>query len=285
MLLTSWMRLKGSVTMTLGRVGKWKIAFGLLACASVQLSAVSAATITALRVAYDVNDFSSAGLGIGSLGYWFANAGAESPTGNVAVAQNAVSSLPSWLAVDFNPLSPTYSFPADNLDGKPYAVSTGGEPTLNTFTLPDGSNKLSGQLVDVRMAAGGTDTLVKDLTFGAGSPASILFHVIVDNAPLAAGTSLNRVRATYRLPEDGNTIRRAMWDGAEIQNNGIADVYTFKLEGIEPTGYLALQLGAVGSNTAAGMAGFAFDPVPEPSTATLVIAGLLMAALQTRRRW
>jgi PEP-CTERM motif len=262
--------------------------FSVLICGSMVsaggVDAANAATISRVGITHDVTDFSAAGLNIGTAGYWFANFDSDTPTTDAPVAENAADALPSWLAVNFDPTSGAYSFPADNLDGKPYAVSYGGQTGFNNLTLPDGSTRLSGQVVDVRMSPGGTDTLVKDLTFGPGFPQSVLFHVIVDNAPLADGTAVSRVRATYRLPEDGNTIVRALWEGAEIENNGNADVYTFRLDGIEATGYLAIQLRAADQNLAAGLAGFAFDAVPEPASATLIALGIAVVSTFAFRR-
>lgn len=256
-----------------------------LGIASIESS--SAATIAAVSVTNDVTDFGPSGLNIGKSGSWFANFDASAPVDDAPVDQDDVNTLPSWLAVNFNPNVSGYSFPRDNGDGKPYAVSMGGFTGFNQFTLPDGATGLSGQLVDVRMATGQSDTLIKDLTFGVGSPESIIFHVVLDNAPLDQGTAVSRVRATYRMPVDGNTIVRALFDIPAEGNNGIADVYTFRLDGIDPTGWLAVQLVTTSSTKAAGVGGFAFDPVPEPSTVNLALlgtTGIVAAAIARRMR-
>ncbi len=198
-----------------------------------------AGEIQAVSVKYDVTDFSSSGYHIGTAGYWFANFDASTAVTDAPANQNSVNTLPSWAAVNLNPGG---SFPDNNLDGKPYAVSMGGLSGANQFTLPDGTTGTSGQVVDVQMGVGGTDTLLKDVTFDSNTPSTLYFHVIVDNFPLSAGTQVVRVRGTYRLPEDGNTIVRDLFDIDTSTNNGIADVYTFRLDNIEPTGYLAIQL-------------------------------------------
>ena len=230
-----------------------------------------AGEIQAVSVKYDVTDFSSSGYHIGTAGYWFANFDASTAVTDAPANQNSVNTLPSWAAVNLNPGG---SFPDNNLDGKPYAVSMGGLSGANQFTLPDGTTGTSGQVVDVQMGVGGTDTLLKDVTFDSNTPSTLYFHVIVDNFPLSAGTQVVRVRGTYRLPEDGNTIVRDLFDIDTSTNNGIADVYTFRLDNIEPTGYLAIQL-RTGDNEAAGMAGFAIDTnfVPEPGSFLLLAVG------------
>ena len=160
--------------------------------------------------------------------------------------------------------------------------------SANQIKLPNGITTGSGQVVDVRMTANGSDTLVKDITFDANAPAGLYFSVILDNVPLDVGTQISRVRATYRMPQDGNTIVRALFDIPLSAFDGIADVYTFRLDGIQATGYLALQLTTTGNTTAAGMAGFAFDTtlVPEPSSlALLLFGGVAMACVTIRKRW
>jgi hypothetical protein len=241
----------------------------------------TAATIVPYSVTRDVTDFSASGYQIGTEGYWFANFDAATPVTDAPVNQNSANTLPSWAAVNFNPGG---SFPSDNLDGKPYAVSMGGLPGANEFTLPNGTTGGSGQVVDVRMAPGGSDTLLKDVTFNQDTPTSLYFHVILDNVPLDVGSHVDRVRVTYRLPEDGNTIVRALFDILPPENNGIADVYTFFIDGIQDTGYLAIQL-RTGTTSAAGMAGFAFDTVlvPEPSGLLLLVCGTVGLALVRRR--
>ncbi len=223
-------------------------------------------------MAYDVTDFSASGYHIGTNGYWFANVGATSPVTDAPIDQNDANALPSWAVLNF-----PSSFPVDNLDGKPYAVSQGGLTGANVFTLPDGSVAGSGQVVDVRMDTNNADTLIKDITFDANAPTGLYFQVILDNVPLSAGTQIDRVRATYRLPEDGNTIVRALFDISNENFNGIADVYTFRLDGIEDTGYLAVQLSTNDTTVQAGMAGFAFDTtlVPEPGGLLLLTVGTL----------
>ncbi len=182
---------------------KLGISIAFVGLALATLVSADAATISAVSVAYDVTDFSSSGYHIGTDGYWFANVGATSPITDGPIDQNDANALPSWAVLNF-----PSSFPVDNLDGKPYAVSQGGLPGANVFTLPDGSVAGSGQVVDVRMTTNNSDTLIKDITFDANSPAGLYFHVVLDNVPLSAGTQIDRVRATYRLPEDGDTIVR-----------------------------------------------------------------------------
>lgn len=250
------------------------------------VSSGGAATISAVGVKYDVTDFSSSGYPIGTLGYWFANVGAPEPVTNAPINQNQANGLPSWAVMNF-----PSSFPVDNLDGKPYAVSQGGLAGANQIKLPNGATDGSGQLVDVRMTANGSDTLIKDITFDANAPTGLYFSVVLDNVPLSAGTQISRVRATYRMPQDGNTIVRALFDIPLSAFDGIADVYTFRLDGIQATGYLALQLTTTGNTTSAGMAGFAFDTalVPEPSGLALLafgaagIAGILLRKRGARR--
>jgi hypothetical protein len=246
--------------------------------------AQAAPTNIALSSTPNTTNYSPTGLNIGTSGFWFANFGASSPITGAPVDQNDANSLPSWISVDFNPVSPTYSFA---LNSPSSATSTGGITTYNLLTLPDSTNGLSGQLVDNTNATGTqSNNIIKSWTFGANAPPSALVHIILDNAPTSEGTVVQRLRLTHS--NAGATINpQASFDNLAAGANGVADVYTFRLDGIEPNGFFAVQLRTLG-NTAGtadtALAGIAFDAIPEPSTYGLLGLGTVIGGLFWKRQ-
>ena len=154
-------------------------------------------------------------------------------------------------------------------DDGPDAFSTGGQPDYNLLTLPDGVRGLSGQLVDTGVGSKKQNTLIKTWEFGAGTPSMALVHVVLDNAPLAARTAVDRIRLTH-VNAEGGIKDRATFDDLTATNNGIADVYTFRLEGIEVGSSITVQLhtAADGSTVDTGLAGIAFDAIEFPPRQT-----------------
>ena len=206
------------------------------------------------------------------------------------------------MLVDFEPTSdpdrPPYSFSLTPGPDGPDATSTGGVGDYNELTLPDGKSGRSGQLVDTNVGKNGNSTVIKTWEFGPGAPTSVLLHIVLDNAPTAAGTQVDRLRVTHTNAE-GGIKDRAGFDELTSENNGIADVYTFRLEGIEVGSSFAVQMAAAadGSGTNTGLAGIAFDALEFPPselqistctwlvlwTAALFLGGFVLG-LVTRRR-
>jgi hypothetical protein len=237
-----------------------------LACSLTTGVARAVPTNIAFSTTPNTTNYGPSGLNIGSSGFWFANFGAIVPVTGAPVDQNDANSLPSWINVDFNPVNPTYSFA---LNSPSSATSTGGITTYNILTLPDSTTGLSGQLVDNTNAFGTqSNNIIRAWRFGPNAPPAAFVHVILDNAPVSEGTVVQRLRLTHS--NAGGTINpQATFDNLAAGANGTADVYTFRLEGIEPNGFFAVQLRTNG-NTAGtadtALAGIAFDAIPEPST-------------------
>lgn len=232
-------------------------------------TALAVPRVFAVDVHRDVTDLGPSGLNIGSSGYWFANFAATQPVVGAAPGANHANALPRWVLVDFEPTSdperPPYSFSLTPGDDGPDAFSTGGQPDYNLLTLPGSVRGLSGQLVDTGVGPKKQNTLIKTWEFGPGAPSKALVHVVLDNAPLSARTAVDRLRLTH-VNAEGGIKDRASFDDLTASNNGTADVYTFRLEGIEVGGSITVQLhtAADGSTEDAGLAGIALDAIEFP---------------------
>lgn len=237
--------------------------------------ALAVPRVFAVEVRRDVTDLGPAGLKIGRSGYWFANFAVSQPVVGAPPDANHANALPRWVLVDFEPTSdperPPYSFSLTPGDDGPDAYSTGGQADYNVLTLPDGIRGLSGQLVDTGVGSKKQNTLIKTWEFGAGAPSKALVHVVLDNAPLAARTAVDRMRLTH-VNAEGGIKDRATFDELTAANNGIADVYTFRLEGIEVGSSITVQLHTLadGSTVDTGLAGIAFDAIEFPPRQTTV---------------
>lgn len=219
--------------------------------------------ISAAWTAKDVTDFSSTGINLGKTGYWFPNFNASSPTGLSPVDQNLKAALPSWLLVDYNPNSPTYSF---SYNDPSYAYSAGGNAGNNAFKLPGGTVGLSGQLVDdMNVTNTQSNQIVRGFAFGPGAPSSLLLTIVLDNAPLTALTSVSRLKITH-ASADASKLPTAQYDSlfSGTSKDGMADVYVFKLDNIEVGGGFQIQLRSPGNPAGAdtGLGGILLDPVP-----------------------
>src|SRR5262245_56189207 len=105
------------------------------------------------------SDYSNAGLDLGNLGFWFANFGATTPVDGAAIDSNAASSLPAWVTV--NP-TPDTTFAAT-------ATTSGGHTPWAFLTLPNGTNGLSGAVVDSN-TANNSNNSIRALQLGPGTP-------------------------------------------------------------------------------------------------------------------
>lgn len=248
--------------------------------------APAAPLATASGVRLNKTNFGPGGTDLGQDGFWFANFGASSPSILQPVDTNDANSLPSWVQVDFNTASPDYSFA---LNSPSSAFSTGGVAGYNVLTLPDGTTGLSGQLVDNANATGSqSNNIITSWVFGPGAPSSAFISVVLDNAPLAELTTVQRLRFTHRSA-DGTQSQNATFDGLAAGSNGIADAYIFRLDNIEEGGSFAVQLRTLGAPGGAdtALAGILFQPIPEPSSVALGSGGLFALAIagwRQRRR-
>lgn len=215
-------------------------------------------------------DYSDAGLDLGNAGYLFFNFNASAPTTG-PVDQNVVNALPSWIGVDFDPLSPNYSFGQDVGEE---AFSKGGQTSWSTLTLPDGTSGLSGALVDPR-ATNNSNNTIKNLPVLSGAPAGFYLHVVTDNTNLEHD-SANRIRAREDISDLDLRLRDPSYDGSP-------DVYTFLYRGVQPGDVIKFQLNSGVDGEAPSIAGIMFDVVPEPASAALVALGALGLGLVRRR--
>ncbi len=244
--------------------------FGVASLVCLALSSfASAGTISYIGKTTDITDFT----GLGQEGYWFAQFAAPSPITNAGVNDNSANALPAWIVPDFDPASDGYSF------GE-LAFSAGGNPSWNTFTLPDGSTGLSGSIIDPETDNNSNNT-IPELLFGAGVPTSFLFHVVVDNTN-KAHDSADRIRARG---EDGVTgdDTDARVNTSPSDFNGIADIYTFRYDGWNAGDFIKMQLNSGVASVSAGFGGLMFDKIPEPTSATLCLLALA-AVCGARRR-
>ncbi|TWU27882.1 PEP-CTERM sorting domain-containing protein [Bythopirellula polymerisocia] len=218
----------------------------------------------------DKTDYSAAGLNIGQDGYLFFNFGATTPNTNSPVGQDAANTLPSWLSVDFDPLSPDYSF---GDDPGFEAFSEGGNTPWNFLTLPDGLNGLSGALVDPK-AANNSNNAIKNIGVVGNPPPAFWLHVVADNTN-GQYNSQDRIRAREDVSGASVNLRNLTF-------NGIADVYSYYYQGVAAGDIIKLQLNSGVAGVNASIAGIMVDAVPEPSSIALL--GLAMGLACLRRR-
>jgi hypothetical protein len=255
-----------------------RLALGSLAILSLLLAqpAVAQKTISAGGITFDETDYSATGIDIGQEGFWFANFDATTPVTGEPVDSNDENQLPSWVLPDFDPNSPDYSFGTD-AGG---VTSSGGHTPWNFLTLPDGTNGLSGSLVDPG-AINNSNNTVKNIVLGPGTPSYFLMHVVVDNTN-GEHNPANRIRGRAES-DDGLFDEDFRYNTAPADFNGIADVYTFIYEGWDEDDFIKIQLNSGVDGIAPGFAGLLFD-VPEPSGLSLVLLGLLTVSGLARNR-
>ena len=242
------------------------------------------------------------GLNVGADGFWFANFNASTAQSLQPVNANNANSLPSFISVDFNKETspgvgnPLYGF-ANQGDAAygalKVAYSDGGQQGYNSFTLPNGTTGLSGQLVDtLNSATTSSDTITTRWFFGPGTPDPLYISIVLDNtgtaSPPNGPTVLDRLRVS-NFDHLGNSSQATF--GAPLTNNGTADVYTFKLTGIDTIvgangpGFFSIQVRTAGDGVGladAGLAGVMF--APEPSSIAMLAMGACGALAYAVRR-
>jgi hypothetical protein len=222
------------------------------------------------------SDYSDSGLDLGNQGFWFANFGATIPQTGQAINANEASSLPSWLTV--NP-TPDTTFAST-------ATTSGGHTPWAFLTLPDGTNGLSGAVVDSNTANNSNNT-VRMLELGPGAPRKFYLHIVTDNTA-GQHDPAGRLRARYEKSGDFDVSAVNVPPGLAANMNSAPDVYTWLYDiggGNLPAGaFIKLQInsGVAGEN--ASISGFMIDNVPEPSSALLLILGAGACGFARRRR-
>jgi hypothetical protein len=260
------------------------LALSMGAASCLCSSLLSAKSISYVGVAYDQTNFGSGALDIGRAGYWFPQFAAAGPVAGRPTDENDRDSLPSWagpLNHATSPLDPGFStrtFSQDNGGVR----SKGGDPSWNTFTLPDGETGLSGAIVDPQTVNNSNNTINRIfLNSGAAGdalPSSFLVHIVTDNTG-GGHDPVNRLRPRGEGPTQADVS--VQLGAADLSFNGTADVYTFRYDGWAAGDWIKLQLN--GGAGGASIAGVLFDVVPEPTSAGLAIAAGLCAAAAARR--
>ncbi len=127
-----------------------------------------------------------------------------------------------------------------------------------------------------------SDTIIKSWVFGTGAPSSLLLSIVLDNVPTSALTVVQRLRVTH-IDVTQTQSSQADFNGLSTTANGLADVYSFRLEGIEPGSYFAVQLrkGQTPVPADAGLGGILFDrdPLAIPEASTVVMMSLSAAGM------
>jgi hypothetical protein len=242
---------------------------GLLAASVSAAAASTAATITYVGKITDRTDFQAAPQ-LGTLGYWFPQFNAATPCSDRPTDENERNALPAW-AGPLVHLDSVFSWRffrrTFSQDGP--CRSAGGFPTFNLFTLPNGETGRSGIILDPH-AAGNTSNSVNRIMLGAGTPASFLLRIVVDNTG-GRHNAIGRIRA--RGEHAGAAVEPDTFPVPGAAGfNGIADVYTFRFDGFADGDFIKLQFigmpGGVKDDGAGGssFAGIMFDPAP-PGTA------------------
>jgi hypothetical protein len=222
------------------------------------------------------SDYSDSGLDLGNQGFWFANFGATTPQDGQPINANEASSLPSWLTV--NP-TPDTTFAAT-------ATTSGGHTPWAFLTLPDGTNGLSGAVVDSN-TANNSNNSVRMLQLGPGAPRKFLLHVVTDNTN-GEHDPASRLRARYEQTGSFDVSAVNTPPGLGANMNGSPDVYTWMYDigggGLPAGAFIKLQLNSGNALEQASIAGFMVDNVPEPTSTLLLILGAVGFGCTWRRR-
>ncbi len=264
------------------------LVFGLSLLTSfvgVQTALAAAHSITHTQIERDSTDFEA--LGFGQAGYYFPQFAATNPVTERPTFE-AEFDPPSWASFQFDITQADRAFspdalycsgdPADPLDqvapfGDPLVVGVytkGGESTWDSFTLPDGTQGLSGAAVD-EFAANNSNNSVNRIQLEVGTPSSFLLRIAVDNTNMEhdpAGRLRARGDTNNAVPVDVD----ARLSGLTF--NGITDVYTFRYDNFVAGDFIKIQLNSGVPGETPSIGGIMFDIVPEPSKMLLALASL-----------
>lgn len=232
----------------------------------------------------DTTDYSVLGA---NTGYWFANFGNPNAVTGAPTNSFEVSNLPFWIHLDADPAHSGMDDTGTNPDGTDYtgysfetvSNSTGGQPGWNVLTLPDGTTGLSGAAVDADNPSNNVDNWIK-LRILPGAPTSATMWVVTDNWGTGAVNAdpLSRLRVRTKLLDAGfNDVgdidQVDSIPGNPVPNNGIADAYAFALTNMAPGDGLLIRISSGASPSHGSIAGLMFNPIPEPSSAVMLLLG------------
>lgn len=238
-------------------------------------------TITFVGVARDVTNFFN--MGIGQSGYYFPQFGGSTPVTRRPTWENMQFVPPSWAGFQFDVTQPDRTFSPDAgyfsgdindpMDvsppfGDPLVLgvySKGGQAGWNNFTLPNGLTGLSGAIVD-EWAANNSNNTINRIQLLSATPMSFLLHLVTDNTNLEHDP-MGRLRV--RGEPSGDVLLTG------LVFNGIADVYTFRLDNFVAGNIIKVQLNSGVPGEAPSLGGIMFDVVPEPSAVGLLLIGAI----------
>jgi hypothetical protein len=242
--------------------------------------------------------------------WWFANFGNPMAVTGAGMNSSEARNLPSWIHLETRPackgfqddcttpdalISTGYSFKEDGPGGG--SSSTGGQPGFNTLTLPDSSSGISGQAIDTGSGPG-TTTSMAQIRILPGAPDSFRMWVVLDNGVDPNFNTQSRLRVNLRnttgppsYTPDGSADAedeaepgglRLITTGSDPRaNNGVADAWSFFLEGVELHDVITIRPSSVGADFGA-FAGIMI--APEPSSAALLVLGVFGFGWIGRRR-
>jgi len=124
-------------------------------------------------------------------------------------------------------------------------------------------------------AANNSNNTINRIQLLSGTPTSFFLRLVVDN------TNLEHDPAG-RLRVRGEPSGDALLTGLTF--NGIADVYTFRLDNFVAGNIIKVQLNSGVPGEAPSLGGIMFDPVPEPAAGGLLTVGLAVLGLGGQRR-
>ena len=257
----------------------------------VQTALATAHSITHTQTDLDSTDFEA--WGFGQAGYYFPQFAATNPVTERPTFE-AEFDPPSWASFQFDitqadrTFSPDAGFfsgdAGDPLDqaapfGNPLVVGVytkGGESTWDSFTLPDGTQGLSGAAVD-EFAANNSNNSVNRIQLGVGTPSSFLLRIAVDNTNMEHDPA-GRLRARGDTIIPGSVVDVDV-NLVGLTFNGITDVYTFRYDNFVAGDFIKIQLNSGVPGEAPSIGGIMFDVVPEPSRMLLALASLCTLAI------
>jgi hypothetical protein len=249
------------------RISSWLIVCLTVAASSIGVQAVHAQSITFEGVLTNRSNL----VNLGDAGFWFAQFDAAAPISGAAIDNNDRNSLPSWVAIN----------PASDTTFASTATTKGGQPSWATLTLPDGETGLSGAVVDSN-TANNSNNIIRAMQLGAGTPSLFRLYIVTDNTG-GEHDPAGRLRARGERPGVFDISGPNAPPGLAANMNGSPDVYSWLYSGFAAGDIIKLQInsGVVGER--ASIAGIMFDVVPEPSSAVLLILGIVVVGWSRRR--